>query len=215
VFTGATADSSFFATDNTGVVCFAKGTMILTVRGEVPIERLSPGDMVITRDNGPQPLVWVASRRLGMADLTRAPKLRPICLAPDLIGAHAPLIVSPQHAVLFRTGDGDEQLVRATHLARMRGGKARVMHGCRQICYFHLAFEVHQILFANGAATESFYPGPQAIEGLALQARTELGALFPDLVPAKAETTYGRPVRSVARYRDLPRHLGALAQVAV
>lgn len=215
VFTGATADSSFFATDNTGVVCFAKGTMILTVRGEVPIERLSPGDMVITRDNGLQPLVWVASRKLGMADLTRAPKLRPICLAPDLIGAHAPLIVSPQHAVLFRTGDGDEQLVRATHLARMRGGKARVMHGCRQICYFHLAFEVHQIIFANGTATKSFYPGPQAIEGLALQARTELGALFPDLVPAKAETTYGRPVRPVARYRDLPGHLGALAQVVV
>lgn len=215
VFTGATADSSFFATDNTGVVCFAKGTMILTVRGEVPIERLSPGDLVITRDNGPQPLVWVASRRLGIADLTRAPKLRPIRLAPDLIGANAPLIVSPQHAVLFRADGGDETLVRATHLARMRGGKARVMHGCRHVCYFHLAFEVHQIIFANGAATESFYPGPQAIEGLALQARTELGALFPDLVPAKAETTYGRPVRPVARYRDLPGHLGALAQVAV
>lgn len=215
VFTGATADSSFFTTDNTGVVCFAKGTMILTVRGEVPIERLSPGDLVITRDNGPQPLVWVASRRLGMADLTRAPKLRPIRLAPDLIGANAPLIVSPQHAVLFRADGGDETLVRATHLARMRGGKARVMHGCRQVCYFHLAFEVHQIIFANGAATESFYPGPQAIEGLALQARTELGALFPDLVPAKAETTYGQPVRPVARYRDLPGHLDALAQVAV
>ena len=215
VFTGATADSSFFATDNTGVVCFARGTLILTTQGEVPIECLSPGAMIVTRDNGPQPLVWVASRKLGMADLARAPKLRPIRIAPDLIGAHAPLIVSPQHAVLFRTEDGDEQLVRATHLARMRGGKARVMQGCRAVSYFHLAFEAHQIIFANGAATESFYPGPQAIAGLACDARTELSALFPDLIPACADTTYGRLARPVAVYRDLPDHLSALAQVAV
>ncbi len=212
VFTGATADSSFFATDNTGVVCFAKGTMILTEKGDVPIERLSPGDMVITRDNGPQPLVWVASRKLGMADLTRAPKLRPIRIAPDLIGAHAPLIVSPQHAVLFRTEDGDEQLVRATHLARMRGGKARVMQGCRAVSYFHLAFEAHQIIFANGAATESFYPGPQAVSALAADARQEISALFPDLVPSRAKDTYGEQVRQVTRFCDLPDHLGALAQ---
>jgi Ca2+-binding RTX toxin-like protein len=212
VFTGATANSGFFATDNTGVVCFARGTLILTLRGEVPIERLSPGDSIVTRDNGPQPLVWVASRKLGMADLTRAPKLRPIRLAPDLIGAHAPLIVSPQHAVLFRTGDGDEQLVRATHLARMRGGKARVMQGCRAVSYFHLAFEAHQIIFANGAATESFYPGPQAVSALAADARQEISALFPDLVPSRAKDTYGSQARQVTRFCDLPDHLGALAQ---
>jgi hypothetical protein len=147
-----------------------------------------------------------------MADLTRAPKLRPICLAPDLIGAHAPLIVSPQHAVLFRTGDGDEQLVRATHLARMRGGKARVMQGCRVVSYFHLAFEAHQIIFANGAATESFYPGPQAVSALAADARQEISALFPDLVPARAKDTYGAQARQVTRFCDLPDHLGALAQ---
>jgi Ca2+-binding RTX toxin-like protein len=215
VFTGATADNTFFTTDNTGVVCFSKGTMILTEKGDVPIERLSPGDLVITRDNGPQPLVWVASRKLGTADLAQAPKLRPIRIAPELIGAHAPLIVSPQHAVLFRTDGGDETLIRATHLARMRGGKARVMQGCRSITYFHLAFERHQIIFANGAATESFYPGPQAVQGLAMNARTELAALFPELEPARAQDTYGHLARPVARYRDLPDQLGALSQVAV
>lgn len=212
VFTGASADSSFFTTDNTGVVCFARGTLILTTQGEVPIECLSPGAMIVTRDNGPQPLVWVASRKLGMAELTRAPKLRPIRLAPDLIGAHAPLIVSPQHAVLFRTCDGDEQLVRAMHLARMRGGRARIMNGCRQISYFHLAFEAHQIIFANGAATESFYPGPHAMDALAADARNEVAALFPQLMPSRAKETYGAHARHIARFCDLPDHLGALAQ---
>ena len=215
VFTGATADSSFFATDNTGVVCFARGTLILTTQGEVPVERLSPGAMIVTRDNGPQPLVWLASRKLGRDELARAPKLRPIRLAPDLVGAHTPLIVSPQHAVLFRGDGGDETLVRATHLARMRGGKARVMQGCRQVSYFHLAFEAHQIIFANGAATESFYPGFHAMLGLETSARLELAALFPDLVPACAEDSYGLHARPIARYRDLPDHLGALSCVAV
>ncbi|MBO6885205.1 MAG: Hint domain-containing protein [Marivita sp.] len=212
VFRGASADNSFFTTDNTGVVCFARGTLILTTQGEVPLERLSPGAMIVTRDNGPQPLVWVASRKLGRADLTRAPKLRPIRLAPDLIGAHAPLIMSPQHAVLFRTEDGDEQLVRATHLAKMRGGKARVMQGCRAVSYFHLAFGAHQIIFANGAATESFYPGPQAVSALTAEARQEISALFPDLVPARAKDTYCAQARQITRFCDLPDHLGALAQ---
>lgn len=215
VFTGATADSSFFATDNTGVVCFATGKMILTTRGEIPIERLSPGEMIVTRDNGPQPLVWVASTRLGAEDLASRPKTRPVRLAPELIGASRPLIVSPQHAVLFRDDRGDETLVRAIHLARMTGGKARVMHGCRKVSYFHLAFEAHQIIFANGAATESFYPGPQAMLGLAADLRSELAALFPGLEPTRAEVSYGKHARPVARFRDLPPHLGALSQVAL
>lgn len=212
VFTGASADSTFFTTDNTGVVCFAKGTLILTTTGEVPIERLCPGDQIVTRDNGPQDLIWVASRKLGRSDLVRAPKLRPIRIAPDLIAGHSPLIVSPQHGVLFRGDNGDETLVRATHLARMRGGKARVMQGCQGVSYFHLAFAAHQIIYANGAASESFYPGPHAVQGLAADARTELSTLFPDLEPTRAEDTYGHHVRPVARYCDLPEHLGALAQ---
>lgn len=213
-FDGASADNSFFTADNTGVVCFAKGTQIRTTRGDVPIEYLSPGDKVITRDNGPQELVWVGARRLGAWDLMRAPKLRPVLLAPELIGANASLIVSPQHGVLFKDEAGDETLVRATHLARMRGGKARVMQGCREVSYYHLAFAAHQIIFANGAATESFYPGPHAVGALTADARADLRALFPGLVPIKASTTYGHHVRPIARYKNLPEHLGALAQVA-
>ncbi|MFA8385473.1 MAG: Hint domain-containing protein [Pelagibaca sp.] len=215
VFTGAMADSTFFTIENTGVVCFAKGTLILTTTGEVPIERLSPGDQIVTRDNGPQELVWVASRKLGRAELVRAPKLRPIRISPDLIAGHSPLIVSPQHGVLFRGDNGEETLVRATHLARMRGGKARVMQGCQGVSYFHLAFAAHQIIYANGAASESFYPGPNAVQGLAVDARTELSTLFPDLEPTRAKLTYGNQVRPVARYCDLPNHLRALAQVGV
>ena len=37
-------------------VCFAKGTWITTPSGQVPIEKLAAGDMVVTMDHGPQPI---------------------------------------------------------------------------------------------------------------------------------------------------------------
>ena len=36
----------------TGVICFAQGTLILTADGNRPVERLRVGDEVITHDNG-------------------------------------------------------------------------------------------------------------------------------------------------------------------
>lgn len=212
-FTGATADSTFFTVENTGVVCFAKGTMIRTVHGEVPVEKLLLGDRVITRDNGPKPIIWIGSRHVSVRELEQNPKLKPIHVAPDLIGADAPLIVSPQHGLLLRNIDGEEALIRATHLARLRGGKARVMRGCRQITYHHLMFEAHQIIFANGAPVESFYPGCHALWALSPSARAEITALFPALLGGGHDKSYGQTARNFATLRHLPVHLGALARV--
>ncbi len=44
------------------VPCFVAGTLIRTPDGDVPIESLRPGDLVLTLDDGPQPLRWVGSR---------------------------------------------------------------------------------------------------------------------------------------------------------
>ncbi len=209
-FTGATGDASFFSVENTGVVCFAKGTRILTLAGEVPIEHLSPDDKIVTRDNGPKSLLWLASRALSSDDLAADPKKRPIHIAPDLVGGTSPLIVSPQHGVLLRGGGKGEILVRATHLARLKGGRARVMDGCRQIEYFHLLFDDHQIVFANGAPAESFYPGPNAFGALSKKARGEVCELFPDLSPREVGKTYGKPARDFAAFRDLPERLAGL-----
>ena len=46
------------------VPCFVAGTMIRTPRGEVPIETLQPGDLVITRDDGAQPLRWISLKTM-------------------------------------------------------------------------------------------------------------------------------------------------------
>ncbi len=47
------------------------------------------------------------------------------------------------------------------------------------------AFEHHQIIFANGAPTESFFPGTEAMDALDPAQREELDALFPDLAQAE------------------------------
>ena len=38
------------------LLCFAQGTWITTPNGQVPIEELAAGDMVVTMDHGPQPI---------------------------------------------------------------------------------------------------------------------------------------------------------------
>lgn len=135
VFTGGTPDADFFTVENTGVICFAAGTLILTPGGEVPVETLRPGDAVVTRDNGVQRLTWVGEKALDATDLARQPWLRPVLIRAGSFGATRDLVVSPQHGVLLRDRDlsGEERLYRATHLADIPGSGARVKAGCRGV----------------------------------------------------------------------------------
>ena len=210
VFTGATGDETFFTVENTGVVCFSKGTLILTPRGEIPIETLAEGDLVVTRDNGPQPIVWIGARHVTAQELDVNAKLLPIYIDTKVSGGTAPLVLSPQHGLLLNV-EGEETLVRAIQLARMDGGKARVMRGCRSVTYMHMMFEAHQIVFAAGAPTESFFPGPNAFGALSVAARREISALFPTLDPTCATENYGPHVRDIASWKQLPDHLSALS----
>jgi Ca2+-binding RTX toxin-like protein len=207
---GSAVAASELNEENTGVVCFTVGTLILTPMGDVPIENLRPGDKVVTRDNGVQTLVWSAMRKLDNGALAQNPKLRPIYIAPDLVGASKPLLVSPQHGMLIRKEGGDEVLVRATHLARLRGGKARVAEGRKSVTYIHLMFEAHQIIFANGAPSESFYPGPQALNMLHGAAARDLKSLFGDLFEKPVAEIFGKTARDFARFKDLPVTLNQL-----
>jgi len=59
-------------------VCFLAGTMIETPSGEVPVETLRPGDMVLTRDHGALPLVWTHATRVTPGHLDLAPNKRPV-----------------------------------------------------------------------------------------------------------------------------------------
>lgn len=199
LFTGAVPKS--FTTDNTGIVCFCEGSAILTSRGEVLIEDLRVGDLVQTMDNGLQPIRWIGRRVLTAAELAAAPNLHPIYIGQGVLGNARKLLVSPQHGMM----QGEAHLVRAKHLVGLVDG-VRVALGKKRVVYFHLMFEAHQVIFAEGIASESFYPGPVAWATIGDAARAEILTLFPALAgPADAAASYGTTARAFLRSGALRR----------
>ncbi|UOA20942.1 Bifunctional hemolysin/adenylate cyclase (plasmid) [Sulfitobacter indolifex] len=174
-FNKAPGGSSFFTSENTGVVCFTAGTAIRTPKGEVQITDLQVGDLVCTLDNGPQPIRWIGQREVDNAALTANDTLRPVLIPKGSFGATRDLLVSRQHAILI---DAD-RLARAVHLTQAKGTRARIAHGKKQVTYIHLMFDAHQIIFAENVAAESFYPGANAFEALGQEARSDLLRAFP------------------------------------
>ncbi|WP_299043647.1 Hint domain-containing protein [uncultured Tateyamaria sp.] len=194
-----------------GIPCFTAGTRIATARGAVPVEWLKPGDRVQTRDNGLRPIRWIGTRHVDAAGLRANPMLRPVHIAPGTFGNTRALRLSPQHAVALKTGAGVTQLVRAGHLARMQGGTVRVAHGMQSVTYHHLLLDSHDLVLAEGAACESFYPGPWGLLSVGPAATRDLIRLMPDLRSTPAARSYGPTVHPVARFGRLPPDLRDLA----
>ncbi len=193
--------------DNNTIVCFARGTKILTDCGDVNVEELAVGDVIRTLDNGDKSILWINSRRLSKADLINNPKFRPIRISAGALGAGLPLgdlVVSPQHRVLIespivqRMFDTDEVLVAAKHLTEIEG--IDVADDIDELEYFHFLFDQHEIVFAQGAMAESFYTGPMALNSVSRMARAEIFALFPFLAEV-SPTTAPKPARVFASGR--------------
>ncbi|MGD1926395.1 MAG: Hint domain-containing protein [Paracoccaceae bacterium] len=169
--------------------CFAPGTLILTEHGEVPVEDLWPGDRFVTADRGLQTLRWIGRRKVTFdAGNARAGKDKPIEFKAGALGGGLPrrrLIVSPQHrivlagkTVLAKHGM-HEVLALAKGLTRLED--VRVMKGKRAVEYYSLLFDRHEIIFAEGAPTESFRPGHIALADFAPEHREEIYAIYPGL----------------------------------
>ncbi|MEF9601523.1 Hint domain-containing protein [Paracoccus sp. PXZ] len=187
-FTGL--DVSRYGLENSpGFVCFRNGTLILTERGDIPVEDLRPGDMVITRDHGPQPLRWIGHKHLDAELLGLFDKLRPVRIRAGALGNRLPrrdLYVSQQHRILVsskiaeRMFGESEVLVAAKHLTGIEG--IEIDDSAEALTYHHLLFDRHEILCSEGAQTESLFTGEQALKTLDPAARAEITALFPELV---------------------------------
>ncbi|TAG19065.1 MAG: hypothetical protein EAZ40_10885, partial [Rhodobacterales bacterium] len=172
--------------------CFTPGVMILTDRGEVPVEALVPGDLVMTRDNGLQPVRWVGRRDLGLLDLMADPDLQPIEIAAGALanGPDRVLRVSPQHRVLVEGARAElmfgeaEVLVAAKHLLGQAGvTRALPLEG---VSYIHILFDRHEIVQSDGVWTESFQPADRMLSAMEAEVRGEVLKLFPQLAGAAA-----------------------------
>lgn len=162
------ADASWLYTNRiaTDFVCFADGTMILTFDGDIPVEHLQTGDLVMTVDHGFQPLRWV--HRTSHAWDRVAHDGKPILIGQGALGEGLPrhdLAVSPQHQILVPVAKHPEgALVPAKALTHLP--KVHQMQGRRSVTYVHLLFDHHEVIFAEGAMTESFFPGEIAMRAL-------------------------------------------------
>ncbi|MBV0914226.1 Hint domain-containing protein [Anianabacter salinae] len=174
---------------NFGITCFVRGTLIRTRRGEIRIEDLAVGDNVLTADAGEQPIRWIGSRKLDARALQSNPKLRPTRIRANALAPGLPehdLSVSPQHRVLVRSVIAErmfgsrEVLIPANKLLVLPG--IEIDDSAAEVEYFHMLFDAHQIVWSNGALTESLFTGPEALKGLSVEARTEITLLFPEIV---------------------------------
>jgi Ca2+-binding RTX toxin-like protein len=198
-----------------GIPCFTGGTLIATPKGEVPVESLQVGDLVSTLDNGPQPIRWIGKRHLVKAGLQAAPHNKPVLIPSGILGNHSPLLVSPLHCMLLGTEYGlkTSAFVRAKHLVEVFG-PIRIANGCRKVDYFHLLLDTHQILLSNGAASESFYPGFEALRMLSNLDRIALCSYRPQLGRIPVHRAYGPRARPVIRRKDVLKEISQRKQPA-
>lgn len=177
------------------VPCFVRGTRIRAMHGEVPIEHLQVGDMVITADNGPQQIRWIGRRSVAGRG-----KLAPVRFAKGAIGNSRALTLSPQHRVLVSGWQAellvghDEVLAAAAHLVN---GRDVTRQKRDEVEYFHLMFDRHEIVYAEGAPCESLFLARQSVRAMTHDAREEIETLFPGLL--QHPETHGPTARPVLR----------------
>ncbi|TWI29852.1 Hint domain-containing protein [Paracoccus sulfuroxidans] len=213
----AHSSSGFFGTlanrnlPNVKIVCFEESVRIATPSGSVAVGQLEVGDEVITKDSGVRPIRWVGRKHLGPAELRGNPQLLPVRISAGALGAGLPeadLIVSAQHRVLVtsriasRLFSSEGVLVAAKHLLDLPG--VTVEH-LDQITYVHFAFDQHEIVYAEGAPAESFYPGATGLSALDDEAQAEMMALFPALARGEEEIPGARRLLTGKEGRDLAR----------
>jgi len=190
------------------VPCFVAGTLIETEQGKMPVEVLEAGDLVLTRDQGYQPLRWIGQREVAATG-----KMAPVEIAANTFGTHGKLRVSPLHRILLQDEMAEllfgesEVLVAAKEL--VNDTTVRVREG-GSVQYVHLLFDRHQIVVSNGLESESFLPGGQITNLFEEEAVAEICALFPELDPETGDG-YSKAARRVLRKYEANLLLGSAA----
>ena len=133
------------------VTCFLAGTCILTNCGEVAVEALAAGDLIMTVSGASVPIEWIGYRHL---DCNRHPDPRRVWPVEVKKGAfadnapHRDLRLSPDHAVFV-----DGLLVPIKLLINGSSIKQIPMN---KVIYYHVELPNHDVILAEGLPTESY-----------------------------------------------------------
>ncbi len=158
----------------------ARGTLIDTYHGPMPVEDLSADDLVMTKDAGFQPIAWI-----GSINTPAKGRMAPVRIARGALGNSRTLLVSQQQRILLSDWRAEllfgvrEVLVTARHLVNE---SSIWVHDGGQMTWFYLMFDRHQIIYAEDCATESLHPANDGIAALPIALQDEVLVLRPDLV---------------------------------
>jgi hypothetical protein len=134
--------------------CFAAGTLIRTPGGDVPVETLTAGDLVVTATGDMRPIKWIGHRDFDCRQHPDPAAVHPVRVATDVFGPNRPsqdLLLSDAHAVcmdlcgevLIPVGN----LVNGATIARVE---------VDTVSYWHVELDSHDILIANNLPAESY-----------------------------------------------------------
>jgi len=168
--------------------CYLRGTAIRTPCGEREISELQIGDPVITHSGQPKPIKWIGRRRM-QRDGDWPAEVMPVKLLPSALGddiPHRELFLSRCHAIYI-----DGQLIPAGAL--INGHTIVVPRTFPEVLeYFHIELFEPDVIFAEGAPTETFQPfenrrtfdNRQEYEDLYGAEQSTVGVPFAPTVPA-------------------------------
>lgn len=137
------------------------GTILMTSEGEMPVEWLAPGDKVLTRDRGAQPVIWIKRMRANAPGA--APLPAPLVLFPGDCGRAATpwekLRLCPGHRVLLRLPEVELNFAEKEVLASVsdlsRRGAPRLDPDMGPLVYHHIVMPRHELILAGGLWVES------------------------------------------------------------
>jgi hypothetical protein len=181
-FTGNTfnlaPDGSGTLIEEDNTPCYCRGTLILTDRGEVPVEELAIGDLVMTVSGEAKPIKWIGMRSYDGRFIRGQRDVLPVVITAGALGEGIPardLWVSPEHALYI-----DKLLVPAKLL--VNGMTITQVAAVERLEYFHIELDPHDVIFAEGTPAETYI---ECDNRLMFHNAAEYTALYPETAPCQ------------------------------
>ena len=133
--------------------CLASGTLVRTALGDVAVETLQVGDLVVTSSGEHRPIRWLGHRKVVCRHF-RPGEVHPVRISKDAFGEGRPsrdLLVSPGHSICVNVVN--EVLIPAIALVN---GQTVQQIEVDEITYWHVELDSHDVLFAENLPAESY-----------------------------------------------------------
>ncbi|MDE8349374.1 MAG: Hint domain-containing protein [Acidocella sp.] len=136
---------------NSGLTCFAAGSLIETPWAQTPVEALQVGDIISTMA-GPERIIWTGSRSIDLERIANPEAAYLVRIRAHALAWNIPaqdLLITEEHCLFIDGG-----LVPARML--VNGRSILRDTSIRRYSYHHVELAAHAIIKANGVLTETY-----------------------------------------------------------